>query len=159
MARNQQHSPGSLAIIDTGVPQKEAKPEYNFYFFKIAELCGRCIAESENYSDAQVINSINFLIASIPSEAEQDKLFNLLDKGCKEIQEERDIDKVEKAQRIQTLYIRKGYGGCVIWADSFLGFYKTNRIGVLCKDVETIPEEEFNRFMEGKPDARAAESE
>lgn len=158
MARNQAAGQNrEFAVIDTGVPQKEAKPEYTLYFFHIAELCGRCIAESEHYSDAQVINSINFLIASIPSVEEQNKLFDYIDAECLKI-EEKDIDELEKAQMIQILYIRKGYGGCMVWADSFLGFYKTNKIGVLCKEVETVPEDQFSRFMEGKPNARTAES-
>jgi hypothetical protein len=141
--------PGNIAVIDTGIPQKEAKPDFTFYWFRIAELCARCIAESITYSDAQVVNSINFLIATIPEIGEQDKIYSVLDKGCTKIRAQ-DIDKIDKAQEIQTLYIRRGYGGCMLWADSFLGFYKTNRIGVLCKEVETISDEELIRFMKGK---------
>jgi hypothetical protein len=144
-------NPGDIAVIDTGMPLKEAKPDYTFYWFRMAELCGRCIAESMTSSDGRVINAIDFLIATIPSLDEQEKIYSQLDQECQRIRKQ-DVDTIEMAQEIQTLYIRYGYGGCMRWADNFLGFFKTNRIGVLCKAVETISDEELIRFMEGKKD-------
>lgn len=155
MAKYNQKS-GDISIIDTGVPFLEVKTEYIIQFFKGSDLVAQSIFNSTGHSDTRVLDSINYLISLIPIEEEQKKLYEEIDEIEKEINAT-DLDEVEKAQKIKRHYIRIGHGRCMLWADSFLGMYKRNKIGMVSKDVQPIPEEEFMRFMEGKPDAHKCE--